>query len=371
MKKILIFHISEFGGHSKAAENLREALTYRDPSLEISNFNGLRYFYPRGEKIVDFLYLNIIKHVPQLWGRAYDRKGIVKSLAPYRKIINRIAFRKLNSLVKKTSPDCFIATQAFPSGVIADFKARTGSKIPLVSVVTDYHPHRFWVHPCVDRYVVNCEEAKQVLIEEGIEERKIRSLGIPISVKFLTSYPKEEISNQMGFSKELDSVLIMGGGLGLGPMEQIAQELDSLEQNFQIIVVCGRNKLLYDWFCRNKNKFKKPIFIFDYIEYIHKIMDFSDIIITKGGGITISEALAKGSCIIITNPIPGQEERNVEYLLKNNAVLKVDRPSELKDTIVSLLQDKRKMYSLKERAKEISRIDSSLRIVDLIFELLH
>jgi processive 1,2-diacylglycerol beta-glucosyltransferase len=371
VKKIVIFHISEFGGHSKAAENLKEALVYKDPGIKILNLNGLRYFYPRGEKIVDFLYLNVIKYVPQLWGKAYDRKGIVKALSPYRKFINKIAFKKLNSLIKKIKPDCFVATQAFPSGVIADYKLHTDSNIPLVSVVTDYHPHRFWVHSCVDRYIVNCEEAKEVLVAEGIAKEKIKTLGIPISVKFLSSYPKEEISAEFGFSKDLNSVLIMGGGLGIGPMKLIAQELDSLDYNFQIIVVCGKNKALYEWFNQNKSKFKKPIFIFGYTEYIHKMMDFSDLIITKGGGITISEALAKGLCIIITNPIPGQEEKNVEYLLKNKAVLKIDDLSELKEVMLKLFQDKRTLYLLRERAKEISCIDSSLRIVDLIFELLY
>ncbi|MFH1519081.1 MAG: glycosyltransferase [Candidatus Omnitrophota bacterium] len=369
-KKVHIFHISESGGHNKAAQNLKEALHYKNPQIDVLNLNGLGYFYPRGEKIVNSIYITIIKHFPHIWGKAYDRRKVVKALTPYRKIINRFTFSRLNKLITRYPPDCFVATQAFPCGLIADFKEKMGLKCPLVAIITDYHPHRFWIHPFVDRYIVACQEAKNVLISEGIDAEKVKILGIPISVKFLTSYPKEQISRELGFVADLDSVLIMGGGLGIGPIKSIARKLDVLEDNFQIIVVCGRNKKLHNWFLKKREKFKKPLFVFGYTENIHKVMDFSDIIITKGGGITISEALAKGLCIIVTYSIPGQEERNVSYLSKKQAIIKSDHAKDIGEIINSLLQNKKRMYSLRERAKENSYIDSSLRIVDLILELI-
>ena len=225
------------------------------------------------------------------------------------------------------------------------------------------------MHSHVDRYIVACQEARDVLRERGVSEEKIKILGIPISVKFLTAYPKQQVSNELGFANDLPSVLIMGGGLGLGPFKAIAKELDALEANFQIIVVCGKNKSLHEWFLNNRKGFKKPIFSFGYTNHIHKIMDFSDIVITKAGGITVSEALAKGLCIIVTNPIPGQEERNVQHLLKHNAIIKAEDPHQSGSIVNELLSDPKKMYLLKERAKDISFIDSSLRIADVIFEL--
>ena len=368
-KKVHIFHISEFGGHNKAAQNLKEALLYKNPQIDVLNLNGFGYFYPRGEKIINSIYITVIKHFPHLWGRAYDRRKVVKALAPYRKLINKFAFSRLDKLIIQHPPSCFVATQAFPCGLIADFKEKEGLTIPLVAIVTDYHPNRFWVHPLVDRYVVACQEAKDVLIGEGVADEKVKILGIPISVKFLTTYPKTRISKELGFVSGLDTVLIMGGGLGIGPIKVIAKRLDSLKHDFQIIVVCGRNKKLHNWFLRKETKFKKPLFVFGYTEDIHKVMDFADMIITKGGGITISEALAKGLCIITTHPIPGQEERNVQYLSKMQAVIKADHSSEIGKVVGKLLENKKEMYSLRERAKENSLIDSSLRIVDLILEL--
>ncbi|NQT28598.1 MAG: glycosyltransferase [Candidatus Omnitrophica bacterium] len=369
MKKIHIFHISEFGGHNKAAQNLKEALLYKNPQLDVITLNGFGYFYPRGEKIINSIYIMVIKHFPHLWGRAYDRRKVAKVLAPYRKIINKFAFSRLHKLTIQHPPSCFVATQAFPCGLIADFKAKENLDVPLVAIVTDYHPNRFWVHPFVDRYIVACQEAKDVLISEGVSADKVKILGIPISVKFLTTYPKTQISKELGFMSGLDTVLIMGGGLGIGPIKVIAKKLDSLKHDFQIIVVCGRNKKLHNWFLRKETKFKKPLFVFGYTEDIHKVMDFSDIIITKGGGITISEALAKGMCIITTHPIPGQEERNVKYLSKMQAVIEANHPKEIGEVVEKLLKNKKEMYSLREKAKENSLIDSSLRIVDLILEL--
>lgn len=363
---VLILYISDFGGHSKAAENIKEAFLYRNSQMRILSMNGFGYFYPRGEKFVDFIYTFIIKHVPELWGRAYDRKKVIKTLTPFRKLVNKFSFGKLNKLMEKFEPTCFVATQAFPCGVFADYKEKFGINIPLIAIVTDYYPHRFWIHPFIDKYVVACQEAKDILIHEGVEEEKIKILGIPISAKFLTSYPRKNVAADLGFSNKLTSVLIMGGGLGMGPIEDIALQLDGIDKDLQIIVVCGKNKELYNWFDNNKKRFRKPLFYFGYIDFVNKIMDFSDIIITKGGGITVSEALAKGLAIIIANPIPGQEERNVKHLLRKNVVLEADRISCVKDLVCRLLADRKELYLLKEKAKENSYIDSSLRIVDLI-----
>jgi len=370
MKKVFIFHISEIGGHNKAAQNLKEAFLYRNPQIKIMNINGLGYFYPLGEKVINLMYLITIKHFPHLWGKAYDRKRVIKTLSPLLQLINRFTFEKLEHLIQHGNPDCFLATQAFPCGLIGDFKQKYKLKTPLVGIVTDYHPHRFWVHPSVDRYVVACQEAKDALVKEGVSKEKVRVLGIPISVKFLTSYPKAEVAQEMGFVDNQNSLLIMGGGLGMGPLKLIARKLDKLVYDFQLIVICGNNKRLYEWFINNKSTFKKPISIFGYTDDVYKIMDFADIIITKGGGITISEALAKGMCIVVSNPIPGQEERNVDYLLGKQALVDAEDILQINNIINELLSDKKKMYSLKEKAKENAVIDSSLRIVDLVLKLI-
>jgi len=367
-KRINIFYISDFGGHSTAAKNLKEAFYHRNSNIRVLTMNGFGHFYPRSEKVVDYIYTTVIKYFPDLWGKSYDRKRLVRYLSPIRRWINVLSFRKLSRLVRDSNPDCFVATQAFPCGLIGDFKIKYGLKTPLISVVTDYHPHRFWIHPGVNKYVVACNEAKETLEKEGVDPDKICVEGIPISVKFLNTCSREDVARRYGFSLKLPTVLLMGGSLGMGSIKELAQKLDSLKAEMQVIVVCGINEDLYGWFEQNKPNFKKPMHYFGYIDFVQEIMDFADIIVTKGGGITLSEALAKGMAIVVVNAIPGQEERNVEYLLRREAIIEAQDTHSVPDEILRLLENPKKLYHLKEKARENSMPDSSLRIVDLIME---
>ena len=370
MKKIIIFHISQLGGHKKAAENIKEALEYKAPSLNIFSLNIFDYISPLLEKKVNFLYGLTIKYLPQLWGKFYDRKIVIKTLTPLQKIINRYALSKIRKLINKVNPSLILATQAFPCGIIADFKRIFNSDIPLIGVVTDYYPHRFWLYPEVDFYTVASWEAKEILIKEGIEEEKVKIAGIPISIKFLSPFSRKEIAQEFGFDLNLPTVLIMGGGLGIGQLDKIVKIIDESFKNLQIIVVCGKNRKLYKWFKRNFSFFQNKVFYFGYIDFVHKLMDFSDIIITKAGGLTVSEALAKGLATILVNPIPGQEERNAHFLLKKGAILKAEDLKEISIFLKSLLKDKNKLFSLKEKAKNLSIIDSSLRIAEVALSCL-
>lgn len=369
MRRVLIFHISQFGGHCKAASNIKEALLLRDNTLEVLNINGFGYFYPFWEKFVDFIYTFIINYFPFLWGKIYDRKKIVKELNCLRKVVNRMAFKKLDILLKSFVPQCIVTTQAFPCGIVADYKQKFNFKIPLVAVVTDYYPHRFWIHPNVDKYIVACKQAREILIKEEIEKKKIEIYGIPVSVKFLNDYSKEAVAREFEFRKNLKAILIMGGGLGIGPMKRIALQLDDLEEDFQMIVVCGKNRRLYKWFCKNKDNFKKPVFYFSYVDFVHKLMEFCEIIITKAGGITICEALSKNLAIVVIRPIPGQEERNANYLSKKKAIIKADNLEEIKKIIKRLLKNKDDLNFLKEQTEKLASKDASLKIADLILKL--
>lgn len=366
-----IFHISEFGGHSQAAQNIKEAILVKNKDrVEAVNLNSFQYLYPRTEKFINFIYTIIIKKIPSLWGKAYDRRALVRYLSPWRVAISLISFPRLNKYIRRKKPDCFIATQAFPCGLVADYKKKYKVDIPLVAVVTDFYPHRFWLHPFVDKYVVASEEAKQILIKEGISQDKVCIFGIPISIKFIKTFRKEEVAAKWGFLKDLPAVLIMGGGLGIGPIEESVISLDSIEDNFQIIVICGKNRFLYQKLQKKKKRIKKPLFIFSYIDDINEIMDFSDIIITKAGGITISEALTRKIAIIVTNPIPGQEELNVDFLIRKKAILRADASLEIKKAVAGLLQHPEKLRSLQESSRENVFRDSSFKIADLIDSLI-
>jgi len=366
MRRIIIFHISQLGGHKKAGENIKEALEFKNPFLEVFSLNIFDYISPLLEKKINLLYGFTIKYLPQLWGSIYDRKSLVKILTPLRSLVNRYILPEISKLIKEIRPSLILTTQAFPCGIIGDFKRIYKWDLPLIGVITDYHPHRFWIHPQVDFYTVASEKAKDILRNEGVEEGKIKVMGIPISVKFLNTFSKKEIAHEFGFWPDLPAVLIMGGGLGIGGLGKIAQIVDSIDMELQIIVVCGNNKRLYNWFKGKSYTFRHKIFYFGYVNFVHKLMDFSDVIITKAGGLTLSEALAKGLAIILLKSIPGQEERNINFLLEKEAIIKIRENKEIRYFLKLLLEDRKMRFLLKEKAKKISIIDSSLRIADLV-----
>lgn len=368
MKKILILYVAEYRGHKKAALNIEEALHFVSSDGETEVINAFRYLSPRTERLLDALYIFIVRCIPKLWGKIYDRRRIVDNINFLRKIANKFYFRKLKTLFAKFTPDIIINTQAFPCIVCADYKHKYKLNVPVIGVITDYYPHRFWVNPYVDYYIVPTPEAKDVLVQEGIREEKIYITGIPISVKFLNVCSHKEVAEHFGFDVDKPTILIMGGGLGIGPIKKIVEEIDCLDReiDFQVIVVCGKNRKLYEWCRNNKERFRRKVFYFGYIDFVNQLMDFSNIIITKAGGITLSEALCKGLGIIIVNPIPGQEERNVQYLIKKGAVVRVNNVGDVGNKVKELLLDRERLYSLKIKAKENSLIDSSLRIADFI-----
>ncbi len=368
--RVHIFHISKYGGHSQAAQNIREAILANEDKAEAVNLNSFHYFYPRTEKVVNMIYTLVIKKMPSLWGKAYNRQGLIKYLIPWQKVASFISFPRLNRYIKKKKPDCFVTTQAFPCCLIADYKKSYKVDIPLVAVVTDFYPHRFWVHPFVDSYVVASEEAKKILMDAGVDKEKVHVLGIPISIKFIESYSKDTVANKFGFSKNLKSVLVMGGGLGIGSIEKSVASLDKIKSDFQIIVICGKNRFLYQKLKKRERKSKKPLFVFGYTEHINEIMDFSDIIITKAGGITISEALAKKMAIIVTNPIPGQEEFNVDFLIRKKTIIKADTPSQIQASVTELFENKEKLDILRARAGQNSFRESSIKIANLVDRLM-
>ncbi|MBN2484086.1 MAG: hypothetical protein JXD21_07800 [Candidatus Omnitrophica bacterium] len=363
MKRLLLLHISQYGGHKKASENLEEAFRFREPSLDIKNINGFGYVTPRLERCIDFFYMLTIKHAPFIWGSLYDRKTVVKAASPLQNIVNIFAIPKIYKLLNDYQPGAILATQAFPCRIAGDIKKKYKLDIPLIAVVTDYYPHRFWIHPQISIYTVACQEAKQILVKEGVPQEKIKVAGIPISYQFSQNHPREAIAAEFGFAFDTKTIMIMGGGLGIGPIKQIIKLMEELPRQLQLIVVCGRNKKLYEWVSRKK--FRKKIFAYGYVDFINKLMDFSDILITKGGGLTISEALTKGIGTLVVNPIPGQEDRNVRYLENRQAIIRITNLIQIPVTVNMLLNNPRQLSVLKESAKQTALSDAALHIADV------
>lgn len=368
-KRIILMYISEISGHHSATLAIERALKILSPDTEILNINAFNYTNPVSEKIVNRIYLGLIKRTPKIWDYLYDNPGVAKRIKKIKETIHRFNSPKLKNLFEKFKPDAVVCTQAFPCGMVADFKKTYNSRIPLIAVLTDYIPHSYWIYDKVDYYITPAQEVMLRLVNKDVDPDKIKTLGIPFDPKFNQEVVKDEVIKKFGLETGLPVILIMGGGQGLGPIKTIISCLEKVKLPFQEIIVTGTNAKLYNFLKKKTSKYKKRILIFEYIDNINELMDISDIIITKPGGITTAEALAKKVPMIIVRPIPGQEASNTDYLTEKGAAIKIDEPKHINLVIEDLLGNPAKLSVLGECAAAISKPNASLDIAKLLLGL--
>ncbi|MEW6170308.1 MAG: glycosyltransferase [Candidatus Omnitrophota bacterium] len=368
-KRVLLLYISEVSGHHKATLAIESALKELQPRIEILNVNAFRYTTPISEKIINSIYIGVIKRTPKIWEYLYDNPSVIKNTSKIKKIIHNFNSTKLKSLIDKFNPDCIVCTQAYPCGMIADCKKTYSLSIPLIGVLTDYAPHSFWIYDSVDYYIVAAEEVKLRFIQKGIPERKIINFGIPVDPKFVEIKNKERIANKLGLNLELPIILIMGGGQGLGPIKKMVNYIESIKEQLQIIVICGTNRKLLKWVKKKSIGSEKRIVSLEYVETIDELMEIASILITKPGGLTTSEALAKGLPMVLVNPIPGQETANANFLTKKGAAIKIEDIKEIHKVIADLITNRQKIADMALQARQISKPKAALDIASLIIKL--
>ncbi len=368
-RKILLLYISEDSGHHCASIAIERALHALSPGIETLNINLFNYTNPIMEKVINGAYMSVVKRKPEIWDYLYDNPKVLRQVQKLREKIHKFNTGKLKTLLDEFSPDGVICTQAFPCGLIADYKKTFSVNIPLVGVLTDYAPHSYWIFDDVDRYIVPSLETGKKLIDNGIEPSKILDYGIPIYAKFRETHVKDLIFKKLSLDKDASTVLVMGGTQGLGPIKELVPLLDKSHLKLNIIIVCGTNKKLYRWLARRAKRFRKKIAALPFADNVDELMEASDIIVTKPGGITTAEALAKGLPMLIVNPLPGQEMMNTKFLLSEGVAVKAENPADVVILLEELLYNKTKLRRMSDKAKSLSKPDSAAKIAKLILEI--
>ena len=359
-------YISEVSGHRSAAMAIEKALKTLSGETEIMSINAFGYTNPIAERIINHIYMGVIQKMPKIWDFLYDNQAIIKRVEKIKHAINKANSTKLKKLFDQFNPDVIVCTQAFPCGMVADFKKAYNSKINLVAVLTDYIPHSYWIYDQINHYISPSDEVTLRLVEKGVSLDKIKTLGIPFDHKFTKEVNRKVARDKLNLELDLPTILIMGGGHGLGPLESVIDSLDKSKSKFQEIIVTGINKKLYTTLRKKISKSSKKIVLLGFVDNINELMSISDLIITKPGGITTAEALVKKLPMIIIKPIPGQEANNTAYLMQKGAAVKVDNPKDINLVVEELLNSPEKLEKMRQAAHGISKPNSSLDIARLI-----
>lgn len=344
-------YISQVSGHRQSAVAISKSLKTLNPDCEIMSINGFGYTYPKMEKIINSAYMGVIKRAPQIWEYLYDNPKVIKASIKWQDKIYKSSHKKLKSLIDSFNPDVVICTQAFPCGMVADYKLTHQLPFKVVGVLTDFAPHLYWLHPGVDYFIVPSQEAKDRYVKEGIKPDHIQVYGIPIRDKFSEEVDREHVAKKLGIQLDVPTILVMGGGQGLGPIKDAVKSMMRLKINLQIIVIAGTNLKLMRWLKKLKNKSDKKVIIYDYAMNVDELMAVSSLIVSKPGGMTTSECLTKGLPMLIIDPIPGQEERNSQFLVKSGIAIRVDDKKKIGTAINNLLLDSERLKKMREAAR--------------------
>lgn len=359
-------YITKVSGHRQATMAIGKSLKRLLPDAEVMSINGFGYTYPILEKVVNKAYMGVIKSTPKVWDYIYDNPSVVKRSTHIKNFLHKTSHKKLQALFDKFKPDTVVCAQAFPCGMVADYKRFNNLDLTLIGVLTDFSPHSFWINEGVDHYIVPSEETRDRFLKKGVPAETIKVYGIPIRAKFAEKLDKAQIAAKLGFDPDVPTILIMGGGQGLGPIRKVVKSLIKIKQNIQLIVIAGTNRKLNEWLKKVPKKTTKKIVFYDYANNVDELMTLATMIITKPGGMTTAESLAKGLPMVIVNPIPGQEMRNTDFLLQNGIAVRIDKTHDISEEVDLLLKSPAKLAAMRDAALANGRPYSADDIARLI-----
>lgn len=366
--KILILTAAYGNGHVQVANVLKDQFTkcsqadviissiYAEsyPTLTpISESIYLKSYTPVGKPIYSLCYHGIEK--------VYDKK-IAKWFV-------NLGRKRITHLVEKEQPDAIINT--FPVLAVPEFFRRTGSSIPAFSIITDYCLHKTWVSPEIDRYFVATESMKEAVCDLGISPSNVKISGIPIRPLFEETVAPSSLVKKYGLNPHQKRILIMAGAFGvLKSMNKMCETLLTAN-DCQLVVICGKNDKLRAELETLSVRFPDRLLVFGYVERVDEWFRLASFMITKPGGITLTEAAAIGLPVILYKPTPGQEKGNALYFERQNGAFIAHRLDDIYDFSSYLLENDEALENMKRSIHSIHRKQAALTMVEDILEAVY
>jgi len=372
-KKILIVYATAGIGHKKAALAVKAALDEVAPSgYEVTVIDALDYTNGFFKWTYLKAYLTMVNKMPTIWGLMYyltDNKCVDVVVSVLRRINNHLNSGPFRRYLIENRPDVIISTHFFASEVVSDMKKSGTIASKLITVVTDYRLHSWWVADPTDVYVVGGDGAREDLSGWNVEPSRIMVLGIPVEPVFSRPSGRSAALAKASLKDGLFTVLTIGGGFGIGPIEKIVRITDSMPVTAQIIAICGHNDSLVKRMEEMKSSLKDPLTVLGFVDNVYEYMEVSDVLISKSGGITSTESMAKGLPMIVISPIIGQETRNSDFLTSQGAAIRIDSIDGLKAVLEDLASHPERLKAMRDAIARISKPRACYDVAKLALEL--
>ena len=286
----------------------------------------------------------------------------------------RLAIEKLNlrdfcDLMEEGNWDVVVNTHFLPAEIIASQRREGRCALPQITATTDFETHRLWVNEPCEHYTTATEEGAAYLRHWGVAADRISVMGIPIHPVFSQPKDRDECLKRQGLHGDRPIVLQLAGGFGVGPIERLFRGVLAVETPVEVVVVAGKNEQVKRELEQIEAPSRHRVKVLGFTDQIDELMAVADVVVSKPGGLTTSEVLARGAAMAIVNPIPGQESRNSDYLLENGAAIKINNVGTLPLKLTQLLSDRPRLESIKRNARRISRPNAAFDVANIALAL--
>ncbi len=365
--RILILSASTGGGHLSTSKAVAGYFINKGHDAKV--VDAYEYINPVISESLSKGYLASTKYVPRVYGKFYrlaEKTDLTEKKIAMVRTVNSILSIPFSSCVKEYKPDVIICTHVMCVQVLEGMKEEDLAGIITVGIITDFTVHPYWEDTYLDYYITASELLGIQMQKKRIPASKIRAFGIPIDEKFSRKMSKSEAKKELGI-QDKPTILIMSGSMGYGNVIKHIRDLDKLDMDFQMIIVCGNNKRLK----RRVDELEtvKTKYSYGFANNIDVMMDASECVITKPGGLSVSEGLAKGLPLMLINPIPGQEDRNLEFLLNNGLAQHITSTYPLDEAVYQLLSNEWRINNIENGIKYVGKPYATRDLCEFILSL--
>ncbi len=367
--RVLLISVKAGYGHHSTAQAVMHCLAER--GIDSHMLDTFDYIAPALGESIDKGYLFSTKNLPEVYGRAYsllDRRTEEYKPSSLIAILSKLVSHKLREFIDNYAPDLIIGTHSYACMVMTYLKQRGHISCPTIGIVTDFTVHPFWESTNIDYYVTADALLDNQMRKKGIPKEKILPTGIPINPKFHRRIDKIAARGMLKIDNRR-TILMMMGSMGFGNLEKQLEAIDALDMDFQVLCVCGRNDKMKKEI--DRRTWHRKIITYGFVDNVDVLMDAADCIITKPGGLTTSELLAKGLPAVIMNPIPGQEDRNMEFLVNNGAAIAATETFGVDEALFELFSHSWRLRLLKLSVRRLGKPNSTTNLCDFVEALLN
>lgn len=361
--RILILYSNYGEGHFQAARAIQEVAD-KNEDLQVFLFDMMEWTHPLFHSISQPLFIKGVSTFPRLYGHIYEKtKG---QATPYLlKQFLRTGLKRMQRLLNQIQPTLVLSTFPFAAAAMSMMKAYGLTHVPTATLITDHCNHRSWIHPYTDHYFVGSEEVYNQLSGKWVSGEQMSVTGIPVRPAFTRPYNHYRLKQQLGLKNNLPTLLVMGGGYGMIGKE-ISEILEQIHQTIQVVVICGKNKKRRREITEAFAHSRHDVLVKGYVHNIHEWMATADVLITKPGGSTISEALAMKLPMILYQTLPGQEQANADFLCHHQMAVEAKNQDELKNWVDQMCDFPQLRVSMSERMQLLQPSRSTEQILQQI-----